>query len=433
MPVDEIKYSDLSEEAISLTSKFLKQQEATVNGFAYATGLGFKTFLDTYYSKEFVRVGTVNADYATIQLALAASQYNIQLITDVTETVGWGTHTGKVITIIGDVQERTINMSVANTGVYNIYANNVKFSITGTNTIFKNNTSIYIQKGTLQGDSSANVFLSTGCLSANNLTINTGTNGTFTISSLNNINNLVINFQSAVQNCLIAVNNGLINYLSITGTGNSALEGGLRLSGNVTINHFANTSSGTYPLTFAGTNSKILSSSGTGFNIYATAATMTGSFLNKCTIITATIVDANIVFNNCTITTLTPSVLAVFKNFTNNTVTNNCTLSLNDNEINGCTFSGNLIVSGDNNNFSNTRITGTLTINSGADGNIFNNPRVTSTTSVTGDYNKFVNGVFTGLLTLASGAEYNVISGNTLTGGLTNSSGNTTNEINNNI
>lgn len=60
---------------------------------------------------------------------------------------------------------------------------------------------------------------------------------------------------------------------------------------------------------------------------------------------------------------------------------------------------------------------------------ILNSCVLSSTLTISTDYNKIQDCKITGLITLSSGAEYNVIAGNTLTGGLVNSSGNNTNYI----
>jgi len=56
-----------------------------------------------------------------------------------------------------------------------------------------------------------------------------------------------------------------------------------------------------------------------------------------------------------------------------------------------------------------------------------------STITIDDDYMKLNDCKVAGVTTLNSGAEYNVLTGNTLTGGTTNNSGNSTNEFNNNI
>jgi len=73
-----------------------------------------------------------------------------------------------------------------------------------------------------------------------------------------------------------------------------------------------------------------------------------------------------------------------------------------------------------------------ITESTGRD-NIIENNTVVGATTINGDYIKFNKNICTGLVTLASGSEYCDISHNTLTGGLTNSSGNTTNLVRDNI
>lgn len=68
-----------------------------------------------------------------------------------------------------------------------------------------------------------------------------------------------------------------------------------------------------------------------------------------------------------------------------------------------------------------------------ANGCTFTNVRFADTVTISGDSNKIIGSRVVGLLTLSSGADYNDISHNTLTGGLTNSSGVTTNIIHDNI
>lgn len=102
--------------------------------------------------------------------------------------------------------------------------------------------------------------------------------------------------------------------------------------------------------------------------------------------------------------------------------------------IRDCTFNSTFSLSNSVNSywiFDNCTITGAASLSTNYCkyiNNTFNN-----TLTLNGDYNKLTGCTLIGLLTLSSGAEYNVITGNTLSGGLTNSSGNTTNEISNNI
>ena len=83
------------------------------------------------------------------------------------------------------------------------------------------------------------------------------------------------------------------------------------------------------------------------------------------------------------------------------------------------------------NQFVLCKLTGAVTIT--GDKSIFTNCVFDSTVTISSDYCIINNCTIVGLLTLSSGAEYNNISNNTFTAGLTNSSGNTTNIIEDNI
>lgn len=328
-------------------------------------------------SEGFITVGT-DADYSTIQLALADGHYNLFLISDVTETVNWGSHTSKVINLVSD-QERTINLSISNTSALNIVASNINFAVTGTNQIFDENSKIYLTNCTITGDASINKFniqiaSNKGYIYAKNLTINTGNASIY-----------------------ISVENG--NEISLIGGGLSCHLG----LGGVDAVLTNITATGTFGVFLAGSarNAIYLGGESTIRNVKNSAANFrirveTNSLVDsvECYYLEVAGSLSNITIENSSITGAIygyPGITNKIKSISNTIIRNsieqgfldgdvhfikyveNCYFNFvpnftNEIDIQNCDFVGNVTISGDNINLNSSRIlAGTITVDATAD------------------------------------------------------------------
>ncbi len=122
-------------------------------------------------SGDITTVGT-GGDYATIQLALAAGRYNLKLISAITETVDWGTHTEIIKLFADELAELTMNVQLTST--LTIMATNIKFMIVGTFITFLN-TTIHAESCQFIGNNSIND--PRGAIYGKNIHIDLGDNG----------------------------------------------------------------------------------------------------------------------------------------------------------------------------------------------------------------------------------------------------------------
>jgi len=254
-------------------------------------------------------VGT-GGDYSTIQLALADGKYVLKIISDITETVDWGSHTKDIVLIADEI--RTINVSVSNTSALTIKGNNIIFAVTGTNQIF-NGGSLICDYVKITGDSDANIFSNGMDISGRKLEVDLGTNSLST-SYINNMNHLKITGGSTA-NPLVFILNGVIGYLETYGQfGTNSTQGGLRLS-NCTINQVNCNNDGAI-FVAQGENVNINGSVGKGMIIYPRS---NWNFRNCNIEILQEYANSSVLVENCTVERF-PTGKLFFKSFRGNTV-----------------------------------------------------------------------------------------------------------------
>ena len=301
-------------------------------------------------------VGTTGADYTTIQLALAAGKYNLKIITDITETVAWGTHT-KDIVLIAE-QTRIINLSVSNTSAISLYAKNVNFSVSGTVYIFHVSSKMYLDNCEITGNGSNNIFCQ-GSVYANNLKLSPG-NGTLT-TYIRQVSYLEINYSHTNSTTLgIRLYNCVISEIKTTGVAHTVEADNHRLFylSNCIVGYLncQHTNPGwIYPYT-----STINRSTG---NVRV-LETGIGNYFNNC--IFEHIKQATGEYYNCSMVKI---------NYTNTATYNRCqfpptgtmTIANEGGIMRNCKFN-NIVVDNDNCTLINCySTTGTITVNATAD------------------------------------------------------------------
>lgn len=344
---------------------------------------------------DFTPVGS-GETYTTIQSALAAGKYRVELTSDVTESVDWGSHSTN-ITIITDGVQRIINMSVLNSSALTIYAKNVVFSLTGTNTIFHTDSYIYLDDCEITGDSSTNTF-SQCIIDGSIIKINIGTNS-LTATNLRNVDTLIINGNVSSLATGIRVI-GSVRELETQGSfGSGKTDSDIIVTlYNATVISLTKGHSDE-SFIFA-QNSKILTSNGTGFNLRESGAGhyynciidhgrfLSGSFFD-CTITDVAYIDLFVnKLHNCTIA---ETNLDLRTKNTYNCSFQSVTITGNSNIYENSTFTS-ILVNSDNNHISNCNITGsTVTIAATADNTKISNTNTATTIVNSGTNTQIVN------------------------------------------
>lgn len=471
------KMASLTDQAVSDSTRFFREYTGTSNKWSMSTGTQISTYIKTKINEsDYVTVGT-GGTYATMELAFAASKFIIRLVSNVTLASNKAI---SALTII-DLNNYTLTCGVyyfnTTSNMLYIKGNNgtITFEKIATEILFSTsftNNNLIVEdcnitkiglfgwisnKGTFR-----NVYVTNpgGALFGANIT-------PYPFKGI--LENVTINGTGATALVMItdatvgAVMRGCIlsgtfsTTVSIISTYVDITDLYVSSASNITITGYS--INGLYKIAGAGTlfledcrylnnvtfTTCKFTSSGTNKMLNCTGGNLTSWASGLCTII----------INNCNIGTYSDNVAATFDHVY---------------EIKDCRFSGNvnLVKAGAGSVFSGNKITGTLTTVAAAQYNIMTDNIISSTVaightncdfsgkiggtlSITGNYNKITNSIITGAttfsadyckfsnnectgaVTLSAGSEYNVITGNTFTGGLTDSSASATNEINNNI
>lgn len=314
----------------------------------------FFNIMASFYTK----VG-IGGSYDTIQLALADGKYNLEVITNITETVNWGSHI-KDIVLIAD-QERIVNLSISNNGAYNIYAKNINFSITGINDIFGNDNYFYFENCAITGDSASNIFnYKDSIVDATELTINTGDDGV-RIQSLRNIGKLTINGNCSGGSNLEA-SRGVIDYLLTTGSfGADYLNDYILTGTEMTIRFIRKDHTGDAGFNISSYSH--IAKSNTSINLkIGSHSSVINVLINKLSI------EYNgATIENCYINEIEAGIInKTLKSFENNIIYDDITISQKNN-INNCKFQS-LIIDANACNINNCECNvGTVTINAAKD------------------------------------------------------------------
>jgi hypothetical protein len=383
------------------------------------------TFAMTDTSMFDATIGT-GGDYATVYDAFVAGKTKIKLVSNVTETQSPAI-TG-IFYLFGDNYNWTCNYQMTLTGYLylqniNIYTNYLGSSVTA----FIKNTSVFAEKvlfdfnhvsGTMWWMDTSISYFNNCVITFHGQVVRSAKMGT---GSMNNTTlNLTTNITTSGSVPFYHTFPFIYSNISIQGTHTAGAAvfnadiGSKVIFNNVTV------TTANYPHVSVNTIFTTLQNC-TYLNISILANTVT-TILNSTSVINGTFCNGLIIKDNSTVALATSNATTIGKIYCENS---NLTI------YNPSPFAA-LVIS-DFTCISST--IGGVALSNSSHSILYKLTKSTITAAINiyTDYCKIDTCKFDLLLTLSSGAEYNVIQGNTLTGGLTDSSGSATNIIKDNI
>jgi len=354
-------------------------------------------------SSNVTKVGS-GETYTTIRAAQLAGYKNIELTSDVTETVSFALIVGTIISSAPGIAKCNINMATrsitASTAC--IFSNiNFTFSYSGTGALFSNHTSdplpIFNNVEFINNSTIADAFIASRGIfnnckvtlpnysycgfggSANNFI---GTIDTLTITGGGASCQYVI-FNSNTIDLDMSLKN--ITMLGTYGTTALRIRNldtlisdatfGIRLMGNLSnvTPRSLNGNSGISVESYGDRKSRIVNAQLAGISNYntASAASLTNCFINSA--LTLDTNETNLSFSNCTFLLAVSDTVGDI-HFSNCLFTTTLSLGATKSIVNGCRIITSCTVTGDNNILNSNIVgnsgTGTITFNAGGDNNI---------------------------------------------------------------
>ena len=161
----------------------------------------------------------IGGEYATVQLALAAGKYDLELVSAVTETVDWGVHTKDINLYAQELEDLTISM--INTSDLIVRATNINFNVTGSTYNFTITSVFHLTSCNITGDTSQNRI--GGKIYGENIAVDIGTGG-FLLFVYNVIGLSVVGIQEEVSEIIQVRIYGIVVDLTLSGAFGLGLE-----------------------------------------------------------------------------------------------------------------------------------------------------------------------------------------------------------------
>ncbi|MEA2038008.1 MAG: hypothetical protein U9O94_10970 [Nanoarchaeota archaeon] len=306
-------------------------------------------------STGFYTVGT-GGHYDTVLEAIQDGKFYLEILNDIVEPIGWGYQVHGIKLFLYSKNRSTISMSVPDayigTTMSNIYANNIKFGINGTNLVFGHYTRLFLDDCDIIGDNSNNTFLlgTDSYLDGTVINIDTGSAGNITINSIRDAERVVLNGSAAISWIYFKDGNiGVIEDNVAFGTVQLENSTVYKIEGTTTPVRFDNYSK----VLGTGSNSILPSFGGTSFSIKDCNISFIGTLhhfgsIEDCTIASIGVVNQSIVFKN-------------------NIVNDSGSVAIGDDtSVINCTFLNDITIAGDNVDVTNSRSLNGTVITSGS-------------------------------------------------------------------